>query len=181
MNHLTALSAKLSRANSMLCKVRHFVDKQTLRSIYSASFSSHLTYGSQIWGQQGNANISKIISLQKIALRIITFSPFRSPTFSLFREVKILKFQDLVIISNCLFVYLIMFITIYPILSLTSSLKHLIYIHMLLETMNTAKSIFPEFTLVGMENFPSYINVYLIGTLHYLVAITFSIMLKITQ
>ena len=65
MNHLTALSAKLSRANSMLCKVPHFVDKQPLRSIYYAIFSSHLTYGSLIWGQQDNPNISKIISLQK--------------------------------------------------------------------------------------------------------------------
>ena len=89
----------------MLCKIRHFVDKQTLRSIYFAIFSSHLTYGSQIWGQQGNPNIRKIISLQKIALRIITFSPFRSPTFSLFPEVKFLKFQDFITISNCLFVY----------------------------------------------------------------------------
>ena len=105
VNHLTALSTKLSRANSMLCKVRHFVDKQTLRSIYFAIFSSHLSYGSQIWDQQDNPNISKIISLQKITLRIITFSPFRYPTFSLFPEVKILKFEDFVNISNCLFVY----------------------------------------------------------------------------
>ena len=42
VNHLIALSTKLSRANSMLCKLRHFVDKQTLRSIYFVIFSSHL-------------------------------------------------------------------------------------------------------------------------------------------
>ena len=104
-NHLSALSTKLSRANSMLCKVRHFVDKQTLRSIYFSIFSSHLTYACQIWGQIGTPYISKIISLQKIALRIITFSPFRSPTSALFPELLILKFQDFVNISNCLFVF----------------------------------------------------------------------------
>ena len=48
-NHLTTLAKKLNRANSMLSKIRHFVDKPTLRSIYFAIFSSHLTYGSQIW------------------------------------------------------------------------------------------------------------------------------------
>ena len=89
----------------MLCKVRHFVNKQTLRSIYFAIFSSHLAYGSQIWGQRGNSNINKIISLQNIALRIITFSPFRSPASSLFPEAKILKFQDFITTNNCLFVY----------------------------------------------------------------------------
>ena len=104
-NHLTELSKKLNRANSMLCKIRYFVDKLTLRSIYYAIFSSHLMYGSQIWGQKGSPNITKIETLQKIAIRIISFSPFRSHTSSLFPELSILKFKDHIMLNNCIFVY----------------------------------------------------------------------------
>ena len=89
----------------MLSKIRHFVNETTLKSIYYAIFSSHLTYGSQIWGQMKNSNLNKIISLQKIALRIISFSPFRSPTSSLFPEFSILKFPDLITVNNCIFVF----------------------------------------------------------------------------
>ena len=102
MKHLTALSTKLSRV--IVCFER-FVTLLISRPIYFAIFSSHLRYGSQVWGQKGNPNINKILSLQNIALRIITFSPLRYPTSSLFPEVKILKFQDFITINNCLFVY----------------------------------------------------------------------------
>ena len=35
------VAVKLNRANAMLSKVRHFVDKKTLKSIYHAIFESH--------------------------------------------------------------------------------------------------------------------------------------------
>ena len=38
------VAVKLNRANAMLSKVRHFVDKKTLKSIYHAIFESHLFY-----------------------------------------------------------------------------------------------------------------------------------------
>ena len=49
--HVNSISTKLSRAIGMLAKVRHYVTKDTLRSIYFGIFSSTLTYGCQIWGQ----------------------------------------------------------------------------------------------------------------------------------
>ena len=36
------VAVKLNRANAMLSKVRHFVHKKTLKSIYHAIFESHL-------------------------------------------------------------------------------------------------------------------------------------------
>ena len=49
--HVNELSAKLSRANGMLSKIRHYVSHNTLTMIYHGIFSSILLYGSQIWGQ----------------------------------------------------------------------------------------------------------------------------------
>ena len=68
--HKTELSAKLSRAVGMLSKIRYYVKKETLRMIYFGIFSSILTYGSQIWGQQ-NAVTKKLQILQNKVLTII--------------------------------------------------------------------------------------------------------------
>ena len=103
--HINDLRNKLSRANSMLAKIRYFVDKHTLRSIYFAIFSSHLTYSCIVWGQNGNHHLNKICSLQRIATRILCFAPFRSSTDSLFPRLNILKFPDLITINNCIFVF----------------------------------------------------------------------------
>ena len=101
--HLTQLSTKLIRANSMLALIRHHVPKQTLLSIYHGVFSSHLNYGCQIWGQAINNN-SKIFRLQKKAMRIVTFSEHNSHTGPIFKELKILKLPDIIKFYNCILV-----------------------------------------------------------------------------
>ena len=103
--HIHELSKKLNRANSMLSKVRHYVDKLTLRSLYFSIFSSHMSYCCQIWGQTGNCHINKILSLQRSALRIINFLPFRCDVSNYFLELNIISFVNLVKITNLLFVY----------------------------------------------------------------------------
>ena len=47
--HITQLSNKLSRANGILSKLRHFTSKETLLSVYYAIFYSHMTYGCLVW------------------------------------------------------------------------------------------------------------------------------------
>ena len=102
--HCFELSKILARANGILAKARHYAPEE-LKSMYHALFSSHINYGSQIWGLTNNAYTQKIFLLQKAALRIITFSEFRANTSPLFKENKILKFKDRVTLENCLFVY----------------------------------------------------------------------------
>ena len=55
--HCDELTKKLNRANGILAKSRHYVPPKQLKDIYYAIFSSHLTYGSQIWGQTSNTYI----------------------------------------------------------------------------------------------------------------------------
>ena len=102
--HCVELSKKLSRANGILAKARHYAPNE-LKSMYHALFSSHINYGSQVWGLTNNDCVKKVFLLQKAAIRIITFSDFRAHTNALFKENKILKFQDRVTLDNCLFVY----------------------------------------------------------------------------
>ena len=103
--HTKLLATKLSRANGMLAKIRHYVNNHTLRSIYFSIFSSLLTYSCQIWGQQPNVHIKRIIKLQNKALRIINFADFQAPSSQLYKSSKILKLQDLIKLKNFLYVY----------------------------------------------------------------------------
>ena len=77
-SHCEILTKKLKRANGMLSKIRHYVPTSELRSIYYAIFSSHMTYGSQVWGQAITTHTEKIFKLQNRALRIIDFPDFRA-------------------------------------------------------------------------------------------------------
>ena len=102
--HLTEMSSKLSRANGMLCKIRHFVSSEILKIIYYGIFSSIFTYGSQIWGQN-NVVVKKLQIFQNKALRIIKFKPPRTSATPLFKAFGILKLADNVNLQNFLFAH----------------------------------------------------------------------------
>ena len=89
----------------MLCKARHYINNNDLKTLYYAIFSSHLIYGSQIWGQVSNVFNNKIFKLQNRALRIISFSDFRADSKPLYANLNILKLSDQIILQNCLFVH----------------------------------------------------------------------------
>ena len=52
--HMNHLSHKLVKVNAMLCKLRHYVNEVTIKSIYYAIFHSHLSYVCTAWGQNLN-------------------------------------------------------------------------------------------------------------------------------
>ena len=88
-----------SRAIGMLSKIRHFVQSDTLRTIYFGLFSSILMYGSQIWGNHHNIHINRIIKLQGKALRILNFAHYRAPASPIL-YIRIPKYQNLEIILH---------------------------------------------------------------------------------
>ena len=104
-HHCELLSTKLKRANGMLSKIRHYVPMEELKSIYYAIFSSHLTYGCQIWGQSSTLHVNKIFKLQNKALRIINFQAYDANPDALYRGNEILKLEDFIKLQNCLLVH----------------------------------------------------------------------------
>ena len=63
-HQINNVSLKLNKANAMLSKIRHYVDRKTLKSIYHAIFESHLHYSSSIWAQYLNS-VKRLYLLQK--------------------------------------------------------------------------------------------------------------------
>ena len=104
-HHVNSLSIKLRRANGALSKLRHYVPLPILVSVYHAIFSSHMRYACQVWGQNQSTITRRILLLQKSAIRIMTYAPFRSPSKTLFYQLRILNIFDLVKLLNMLFVH----------------------------------------------------------------------------
>ena len=103
--HCKVLASKLRRANGLLSKLRHYVVKDELISIYHSLFSSHLTYGAQIWGQQHNCQTDIITRLQNRALRILNFEDLDADPNPLYKEHGILKVNDIIKIKNIELIY----------------------------------------------------------------------------
>ena len=89
----------------MLAKLRHFVPKSVLISVYYALFFSHLNYCIQIWGQHVSNKISRISALQNSAIRITSFADYHAQVGPLYLNLKILKLGDLLHIHNASFVH----------------------------------------------------------------------------
>ena len=102
-HHINGISVKLNRTNTLLFKIRKFVDDKILRSIYFAIFVSNLNYCSLLWAQNYNA-INRLVSLQKKALRIMNFQPRNCHTSLLFRNISVLKFTDKINLEIVLFI-----------------------------------------------------------------------------
>ena len=103
--HCEEIVKKLSRANGIIAKTRHFVPHEHLKNIYYATFSSNLSYAVQVWAQSLQSVQEKIFLLQKKAVRLLTFSAHLEHTEPLFKAEKILKIRDNIYLQNCLFVH----------------------------------------------------------------------------
>ena len=101
--HIHDIAIKLNRANALLSIIRNYVNKLTLRTIYFAIFDSHINYANLIWGQNLHS-LSRIIILQKKALRIMNFQSRDSHSSPLFKSNHILKLEDKILIENILFI-----------------------------------------------------------------------------
>ena len=103
--HIKGLTLKLSCSNGMLAKVRHYVNFETLLSIYHSIFGSHLRYARQVWGQYRVVGLSKIVSLQNRIIRIIHLCQrnfLRDILY--FQYPKLFRFYDLFQFLNSSFV-----------------------------------------------------------------------------
>ena len=106
MKHISSKPhKKLSSSTGVLSKVRHYVPKHLLRTIYYSIFNVHLIYACEVWEQkQNNLILNKLTKLQNKALRLMNFQPLKTPTGLLYHANKISKIGDFTKYENALFV-----------------------------------------------------------------------------
>ena len=103
--HLTSLEEKLSRSIGLLSKIRHYVPKFLLKTIYYSIFNSHLIYGCEVWSQnQNNVLVHRLQKLQGKAVCLINFETNTNVVGGLLKESNILKLTDFIKYKYALFI-----------------------------------------------------------------------------
>ena len=104
-SQINYIGAKLKRANGALAKLRHFVPQNILILVYYAIFHSHLQYCNQIWGQPNSLAIKRIVTLQNLAIRLMSFESQRTSSSNLYANLELLNFSDIVDCQNILLLH----------------------------------------------------------------------------
>ena len=89
--YIKYIENKISKNIGIFFKVRPFLNKRSLLSLYYSYIHSYINYGSVSWGSTCRANLKKINSQQKHALRIIFNKSKFEHTSELFKSSKILN------------------------------------------------------------------------------------------
>ena len=100
---MSNVQVKLNRGIEVLRKLSHNENLKPLKIVYHSLFASYLQYGAQLWGQANKEGQNKIEVIQNQALRKISFKKLHDPTAQLYKDLKHLKFCDIVHLQNCLF------------------------------------------------------------------------------
>ena len=88
--HIDFVSLKISKTIGILARLRHFVPTETLLMIDHSLIMPYVSYGICVWGRAAKSYITKLLVLQKRALRLIYFAPSDAHAIPLFIESKIL-------------------------------------------------------------------------------------------
>ena len=100
-HHIANTAKKVSRSIGVMYKIRPFVNTNILKNIYYGLIYSHLLYAIQAWGFAFETHKSKLVVLQKKAIRMITFNDKRLDNWSLvhtsplFKELEFLKLNEI--------------------------------------------------------------------------------------
>ena len=61
-----------------MVRLKHYVSKATLISVYYSLIYPYLTYACTLWGNNYNAPLSQIVKLQNKAVRVINDVPLKA-------------------------------------------------------------------------------------------------------
>ena len=89
--HITMIAIKIARVVGVLNKLKHIFPQHVLLTIYNSLTQPHLIYELHLWG----LNCKRLKILQKKTVRILAFRPYISHSAPIFKNLKILKLEDL--------------------------------------------------------------------------------------
>ena len=93
--HIKYINQKISKAIGLLRKVRRYLNKSCLVTLYYTFLFPYLNYCIEVWGSAAQYHINSLIVLQKKSVRVVTSSGFRDHTYPLFKELNLLPLKQL--------------------------------------------------------------------------------------
>ena len=101
-HHISTLAKKISRAIGIMYKLRPFLPLNVMKNVYYSLIYSQIIYAIEVWGSAVKSEMTKILILQKRAMRLMTFNgvfpsipgPLR-PTDPIFVTLCCMKVEDI--------------------------------------------------------------------------------------
>ena len=93
--HISYICGKISRGIGLIIKARHYLNKDGLLALYYSFVYPYLMYCNHIWGSIHKTNLKRLAILQNKALRIISYMKPRSCTEPLYKELNVMKFDNI--------------------------------------------------------------------------------------
>ena len=90
-HHISIISKKISKVIGILTKLKHTLPVEILVTIYNSLLLPHLNYGALLWEKCSG----KLFVLQKKAVRAIMCCRFNAHTSKYFKELNLLKCDDI--------------------------------------------------------------------------------------
>ena len=101
-HHISTLAKKISRAIGIMYKLRPFLPLNVMKNVYYGLLYSQIIYAIEVWGSAVKSEMTKILILQKMVMRLVTFNdvfpsipgPLR-PTDPIFVTLCCMKVEDI--------------------------------------------------------------------------------------
>ena len=103
--HIYHISSKISKSVNIITKLKPHVASQSLISIYYALVYPYLIYGCVLWGNNYEAPLSQLVSLQNKVVRIINNVPLLDHITPHYVNLGLIKFPDIVKLYTCQLIY----------------------------------------------------------------------------
>ena len=103
--HVDYLTNKISKLTGLMCKLKTFFPCEILKNIYQSLILPYYNYCILAWGSANISILHPLVSYQKKLVRIVTKSDFLEHTNPLFRQLKILRLEELFSYHAQLFMY----------------------------------------------------------------------------
>ena len=103
--HTYQISLKVSRGLGILNRVKGIFSQDILKTLYLTLIQPYFQYCNIIWGGASHFALSRLIVLQKRAVRLITYSHYRAHSCPLFIRTRILRLADIHVLQLSLFMY----------------------------------------------------------------------------
>ena len=95
----------VSRKLTLMKLLSKYVNQNSLKQYYNSYVLPVFDFGCVVWGNTTNANLTRLVKLQKRAARMILKADFMTPSEQLFKELNWLPFPKRVQYHTCLTVY----------------------------------------------------------------------------
>ena len=104
-DHTQYVLDKVSKNTGILYRIKDDMTPQARLNYYYALMYPYLSYNIVVWGSTFRCHLDPLVLIQKRIIRIIAGAEFLAHTSPLFKEFRVLKFDDIFIYSVCIYMF----------------------------------------------------------------------------